>query len=117
MNNTRFGFMVATAALAVAGSSTAGLAAGVNDTYYGIIQHVSSDNLKVYNPQSHQTLSFLIVPRFGNVFHNGREVQMETLHPGQYVKVVYDQKMLGARHADRIDVMDNKNDIMRAEHS
>lgn len=110
--------MVTTAALAIAGSSTASFAAsGVNDTYYGILRHVSADNIKVYDPHTKQTLSFLIVPRFGNVFHNGKEIQMETLHNGQYVKVIYDQKALGARHADRIDVMDNANDITKAEHS
>ena len=34
---------------------------------------------------------------------------MASLHEGQYVKVYYDQKFLGQRHADRIYILNNAN--------
>jgi hypothetical protein len=74
--------------------------------FEGTLVHVSANNLKVMNPG--QTMTFLIVPRFGKVFRaNGTTpVQVKTLHDGQLVKVYYDQKFLGRPHADRILVLD-----------
>lgn len=73
--------------------------------FEGTIVHVSTDNIKVTNKK--QTLSFLLVPRFDQVFSaDGKTTyQMKRLHPGQLVKVYYDQRALGARHADRILVL------------
>ncbi len=34
---------------------------------------------------------------------------MKDLHHGQYVRVVYDQKALGMRHADKIFILNNAN--------
>jgi hypothetical protein len=64
-------------------------------------------------------MSFLIVPHFGNVFtDNGRkQVQMSALTAGQYVKVYYDQKFLGAYHADRILIMSSNNVKEKTLHS
>ena len=79
--------------------------------YSGIVQHVSSQNIKVTNPRDHTTMSFMMVPHFKNIFsEDGKTTyQMAKLHAGQYVKVFYDQKALGIRHADRILILNNGN--------
>ena len=81
-------------------------------TFYGITVHVSTNNIKVRNPQSHQTLSFEILPKFDRVFSaNGKTTyQMRKVRPGQYVGIVYDQRALGIRHADKIYLLDNGNE-------
>jgi hypothetical protein len=73
----------------------------------GTVVHVSTQNIKVKVVPSGQTLSFLLVPHFDRVFSSDGKttVQMNTLHPGSLVKVYYDQKALGMRHADRILVL------------
>jgi hypothetical protein len=82
--------------------------------FSGIVNHVSDNNIKVTDPRSHQALSFLIVPKFDQVFSaDGKTTyQMKAVKPGQYVKVYYDQKMLGARHADRILLLTQHNAVM-----
>ncbi len=82
-------------------------------TFTGIVNHVSSDNLKVTNTKTNETLSFLIVPKFNQVFSSDGKTtyQMTAIKPGQYVKVFYDQKMLGQRHADRILLMTQENNV------
>lgn len=71
-------------------------------TFVGRVVHISADNIKVQNA-SGQTMSFLIVPRFNGLStKDGKPAQMNTLHTGMPVTVVYDQKALGIRHADRI---------------
>lgn len=80
-------------------------------TFYGITRHVSTNNIKVYDPKSHQTLSFEILPKFDQVFSaDGKTTyQMRKIKPGQYVGIIYDQKALGIRHADKIYLMNNAN--------
>ena len=80
-------------------------------TFSGIVNHVSNNNIKVTNPKTHQTLSFLIVPKFDQIFSaDGKTTyQMKAIKAGQYVKVYYDQKMLGQRHADRILLLTQTN--------
>jgi hypothetical protein len=82
----------------------------------GIVSHVSSNNIKITDSTGHQ-LSFLIVPKFDQVFsEDGKATyQMKRIHAGQYVKVYYDQKLLGARHADRIIVMKSNNAVVHTE--
>jgi hypothetical protein len=77
----------------------------------GLVVHVSTDNIKVQDPKTKQALSFLILPKFDQVFSDDGKTtyQMSKLHAGQYVKVYYDQKALGARHADRILVLNSAN--------
>lgn len=74
------------------------------DTFYGYVEHVSTENIKVYDPRTEQTKSFLLVPKFDQVFQfDGKTTyQMKRLRPGTFVKVIYDQHALGARHADKI---------------
>jgi len=85
--------------------------------FEGITRHVSANNIKVENPKTHQTLSFEIVPKFDQVFsYNGKETyQMKAIKAGQYVKVYFDQKFLGVRHADRILVMTSRDMVTRKE--
>lgn len=77
-----------------------------NSTFYGRIVHVSSNNIKVQS-KSGQTLSFLILPKFKNVWSDDGKTtyQMSFLHNGTPVEVLYDQSALGARHADKIIVL------------
>lgn len=103
---------------AVLAASCALLACGVavadpvgSSVYQGLVQHVSTNNIKVYNPKDRTSESFLILPKFDQVFSaDGKTTyQMSRLRAGQYVKVYYDQKALGARHADRILVLNSAN--------
>jgi len=83
-------------------------------SFSGIVNHVSSDNIKVTDPKSNQTLSFLILPKFDQVFSaDGKTTyQMKAIKAGQYVKVYYDQRALGQRHADRILLLTQHNHVM-----
>jgi hypothetical protein len=82
-----------------------------NSTFYGIVVHVSTSNIKVENTKTKQTLSFAIVPKFDQVFSsNGKTtMQMSAVKAGQYVGIIYDQKALGVRHADKIYLLNNAN--------
>jgi hypothetical protein len=73
----------------------------------GTVTHISTTNIKVKVASTGQELSFLLVPHFNRVFSSDGKttVQMSTIHPGSLVKVYYDQKALGIRHADRILVL------------
>jgi hypothetical protein len=86
-------------------------AAITTSTFYGITVHVSSQNIKVEDPKTKQTLSFVLVPKFDQVFSaDGKTTyQMSKIKPGQYVGIIYDQKALGARHADKIYLLNNAN--------
>jgi len=92
---------------AVLGITTACFADTVGSAHFdGEVSHVSSNNIKVINPKTHESLSFLLVSHFKQVFsRDGKMTQMASLHKGQYVKVYYDQKFLGQRHADRIYIL------------
>src|SRR6202451_199835 len=81
-------------------------------TFYGLTGHVSTNNIKVQDPRTKQTLSFTVVPKFDQVFSaNGKTTyQMSAVKAGQYVGIIYDQKALGARHADKIYLVDNANE-------
>ncbi len=84
-------------------------------TFYGEVVHVSVNNLKVYDPKNHQTLSFLLTPKFDQVFSSDGKTtyQMKHLKAGQYVGVIYDQKLLGQRHADKVYIMNNANQRLK----
>jgi hypothetical protein len=88
--------------------------AGKTNNFYGEVVHVSVNNIKVYDPKAHQTLSFILTPKFDQIFsQDGKTTyQMRDLKHGQYVRVVYDQKALGMRHADKIFIMTNRNQVM-----
>jgi hypothetical protein len=103
-------FATAAAAVLFATSPPNALAM-TNSTFYGITVHVSSQNIKVQDPRTKQVLSFMIVPKFDQVFSaDGKTTyQMSKVRAGQYVGIIYDQKALGVRHADKIYLMDNAN--------
>jgi len=83
----------------------------------GIVNHVSSNSIKITDGSGKQ-LSFLIVPKFHQVFSSDGKTtyQMSRIHAGQYVKVYYDQKLLGQRHADRILLMRQNNSVRHTVH-
>ncbi len=88
-----------------------------NSTFYGITVHVSTQNIKVQDPRTKQVLSFMLVPKFDQVFSpDGKTTyQMSKVRAGQYVGIIYDQKALGVRHADKIYIMDNANQRIGAQ--
>ncbi|MBV9149294.1 MAG: hypothetical protein JO024_05485 [Candidatus Eremiobacteraeota bacterium] len=79
--------------------------------FYGITVHVSTNNIKVHDPKSGQTLAFTVTPKFKDVFsQDGKTTyQMNAIRAGQYVKVYYDQHFLGLRHADKIYILTSRN--------
>lgn len=86
-------------------------------TFYGITVHVSTQNIKVQDPKSKQTLSFVLVPKFDQVFSaDGKTTyQMSKVKAGQYVGVVYDTSTLGIRHADKIYILTSANQKIGAQ--
>jgi len=104
-------------ALAVAGAMLLPQAAMAASTFYGITVHVSSNNIKVEDPKTKQTLSFEIVPKFDQIFSSDGKTtyQMKQVKAGQYVGIIYDQKALGVRHADKIYLLNNANERIGAQ--
>lgn len=84
-------------------------------TFTGIVDHISTTNIKVTDPKHNETVSFLLVPRFNKIFSSDGKTtyQMAAIKPGQYVKVYYDQKALGTRHADRIILLTQENEVKK----
>lgn len=101
----------AATALVLLVTSFAPLTALAANTFYGITVHVSTSNIKVQDPKTKQTLSFEILPKFDQIFSaDGKTTyQMKAVKAGQYVGVIYDQKALGVRHADKIYLLNNAN--------
>jgi hypothetical protein len=101
-------FVLALVAALVLISAVPALAA---HTFYGIVRHVSMNNIKVYDPSSKQTLAFTILPKFNQIFSgDGKETyQMAAVKPGRYVGILYDQHLLGIRHANRIYLLNGAN--------
>jgi hypothetical protein len=100
------------ASLAFATLVPAGALAKVGSANFsGIVDHVSANSIKVTNSATHQSLGFLIVPKFDQIFSGDGKTtyQMKDVKAGQYVKVYYDQRALGARHADRILLLKQNN--------
>jgi len=104
-------------ALALSAALPVATAAATTSTFYGITVHVSTQNIKVEDTKTKQVLSFVLVPKFDQVFSaDGKTTyQMSKVKAGQYVGVIYDQKALGARHADKIYLLDNANEKIGAQ--
>jgi hypothetical protein len=111
MTWTNSGYSRVAAALAVTFALDAAPAvAKAPEIFNGIVRHVSAENIKVYDPKTQKTVGFLLDPKFHNVFKKGgKTTELSTIAPGQYVKVYYDRKLLGAAHADRIYLLDQSN--------
>ncbi len=105
------------AALALLALTLAPTAAWAASTFYGITVHVSANNIKVENPKTKQTLSFEILPKFDQVFSGDGKTtyQMKDIKAGRYVGVIYDQKALGIRHADKIYLLNNANERISSQ--
>jgi hypothetical protein len=88
------------------------------DTNYwvGYVVHVSTANIKVENKEKTQTLGFLILPKFKQVFSDDGKTtyQMAQIKPGMIVRVVYDQDLFGARHADKIFILNANGQPLKA---
>jgi len=86
--------------------TTTSQALAKNAYWVGHITHVSTTNLKVKDSTGKE-LSFLIVPKFKNIWSNDGKTtyQSSFLKPGMKVQVIFDQTALGARHADKIIVL------------
>ncbi len=112
---TRVVLSLAVAALPVAPAAAAGKVGSA--VFSGIVNHVSENNIKITDTKTSQSLSFLIVPKFDQIFSSDGKTtyQMKAIHAGQYVKVYYDQKFLGQRHADRILLLTQTNAVKRKE--
>jgi hypothetical protein len=82
-------------------------ASAVDKIWTGYVVHVSTNNIKVINSEGTQTLSFLILPKFKQVFSGDGKTtyQMAQIKRNMLVKVYYDQSMLGQRHANKIYVL------------
>jgi hypothetical protein len=108
----RLSLMLAAAFAFVAGAVSPSLAekAG-SEIFTGIVVHVSTNNIKVEDTKTKQALSFLLVPHFDQVFSSDGKTtaQMSAIKPGRYVKIYYDQKAFGVKHADRILVLNQAN--------
>jgi hypothetical protein len=104
----------ALAALALFGFALIPSAALAANVFYGLVEHVSSTNIKVENPRSGQVLSFDMFPKFDEIFSaDGKTTyQMKDIREGHYVGVIYDQKGLGLRHADKIYLLTNRNQVI-----
>lgn len=98
---------VGAAAMTVAMIGAPAYAYTPTGTMYGIVQHVSSDNIKIRDQATGKTMGFVMTPHFNSVFtKNGKTAQMKYLKNGTPVEIMYDQHMLGTRHADKIIVLD-----------
>jgi hypothetical protein len=88
-------------------------AAAVNKIWTGYVVHVSTDNIKVINSEGTQTLSFLILPKFDQVFSGDGKTtyQMNQVKRNMLVKVYFDQNLIGSRHADKIYVINDNGQI------
>lgn len=107
----------ALAVLALAAAALLPQSALAANTFYGLTVHVSTNNIKVQDPKTKQVLSFELLPKFDQVFSaDGKTTyQMKNVHAGQYVGIIYDQKALGMRHADKIYIMNDANQKISAQ--
>lgn len=74
--------------------------------FEGNVVHVSAENIKVHGVEGGkgQTLSFMISPKITKLTHNDGKstAELKEIHVGDMVKIRFDQKFLGMRHADMI---------------
>jgi hypothetical protein len=115
MNERRSHSLAVKAALALAlGSALPVVASAAQpSTLYGIVQHVSATNLKIQDPKTGHTYTFLTTPQINAVTGpSAGTKQQRTLHAGQYVQVLYSH-FLGAMKARHVKVLDNSNMTMK----
>jgi hypothetical protein len=105
-------FMASQLVLATTVATPAGTT--VNNAYTGTVAHISTTNIKIYSSVAHKTMSFLLMPKFDRVFSSDGKTtyEMAKVRPGYLVRVYFDQKFLGTRHADRIIVLNPSEHVM-----
>ncbi|MGB8264698.1 MAG: hypothetical protein WCE44_00020 [Candidatus Velthaea sp.] len=115
MNATRIRTLAAACAFAAAAFIPN--VASAASTFYGIVTHVAVNSIKVEDPRTKQTLGFEILPKFDQVFSGDGKTtyQMKDVRPGRYVGIVYDQKFLGVRHADKVYILNNRNQRLSSQ--
>jgi hypothetical protein len=107
LGKTGLGALGLVAALAASSAFAAHPAlAKLNDKFIGVVTHVSATDIKVKDPHNGQVLGFVLTPHFNNAYKHGKTAQMAYLKPGDPVEIIYDQKALGVRHADKIIMLD-----------
>lgn len=81
----------------------------------GTIRHVSTDNIKIYVLEERKVESFIIIPKFKNLFSKDGKTtyQMADLRPGMDVDVHYSVR-LGIRHATDIYVLNAHGRVLRS---
>jgi hypothetical protein len=117
MRTLLFGIMCASIMTAtVAINPTPTSAATATNWYAGYVVHVSANNIKVANKARTQILSFEVVPHFKNIWSaDGKTTyQMARIKPGMIVRILYDQKLLGVRHADKIYILNTWGQPIKA---
>jgi len=95
---------IATAALAAVFSAPVSALAVTNTdhrTFDGTVVHVSETNVKVKGVEGHehQILSFDFLPRIGVASAKHK------IHAGDRIRVTFDQKGVGGRHLDSIQML------------
>ncbi|HEV2038321.1 MAG TPA: hypothetical protein VGQ96_06925 [Candidatus Eremiobacteraceae bacterium] len=105
--------MLCTAVIAGATATSVAPAKADINIWTGQVVHVSTTNIKVHNRDGNETLSFLLLPKFKQLFSDDGKTtyQMAMIKPGMWVTVYYDQDLLGARHADKIVVLNSGKSI------
>jgi hypothetical protein len=116
LNAARLAVLPLALGMVVATAPPAATAGTVGSAWVeGTLVHISTNNIKIKTPT--QELSFLIVPHFDQLFTDDGKTtyQMKNLHSGQLIKIYYDQKFFGQRHADRILVLTRHETMMKQQ--
>ena len=81
----------------------------------GTVQHVSTDNIKIFILEERKVESFIVIPKFKNLFSKDGKTtyQMADLRPGMLVDVHYSVR-LGIRHATDIYVLNAHGHVLRS---
>lgn len=102
ITNSRIAIAAATLA-AVISVPVSALAVTNTDhrTFDGTVVHVSETNIKVKGVEGHehQTLSFDFLPRIGMASAKHK------IHKGERIRVTFDQKGVGGRHLDSVQML------------
>jgi len=108
--------MIALAAVVAASLSFTAPAKAVQyGVALGTIEHVSTQNVRIKVWRTKQDMSFLLVPKFKNVFSKDGKTtyEMTQIKPGMDVDIHWSQS-LGLRHADKIYVLNSHGHVLKA---
>jgi len=106
-------------ALAAIVSASLSLATPAKAVQYGValgtVEHVSTQNIRIKVWSTKQDMSFLLVPKFNDVFSKDGKTtyEMSKIGPGMDVDIHWSQS-LGLRHADKIYVLNAHGHVLKA---